>query len=88
MSRESAACVRVGVVGLGYWGPNFVRNIADSCRAELSWLCDANPQRSIAWRASTPRRETSLDLDELFSDPRLDAVVDRDADLHPPRARR
>jgi predicted dehydrogenase len=38
--RGSGGVVRVGVVGLGYWGPNLVRNVVDSPRAELAWLCD------------------------------------------------
>ncbi len=28
MSRREDATVRVGVVGLGYWGPNLARNFA------------------------------------------------------------
>ena len=33
------AVVRVGQVGLGYWGKNLVRNFDDL--AQLTWLCDA-----------------------------------------------
>ncbi len=32
--------VRIGVVGLGYWGPNLARNIIACERAELTWACD------------------------------------------------
>ena len=36
--------VRVGIVGLGYWGPNVARNIAACPRAELTWACDLRPE--------------------------------------------
>jgi len=35
----------VGVAGLGYWGPNLVRNVNASVRTELAWLCDRDPDR-------------------------------------------
>jgi hypothetical protein len=33
---------RVGVVGLGYWGPNLARNL--DYLADLRWLCDLSPE--------------------------------------------
>ncbi|MGC2372493.1 MAG: hypothetical protein WA484_01340, partial [Solirubrobacteraceae bacterium] len=39
--------VRIGVVGLGYWGPNLARNFAAIDGCELSWLCDdSEPARA------------------------------------------
>ena len=38
--------VRVAVVGLGYWGPNLVRNLAELDEAELVAVCDLDPERS------------------------------------------
>ena len=34
------AVTRVGVAGLGYWGPNLARNFDEL--AELAWICDAD----------------------------------------------
>ena len=59
-----ARVVRIGVVGLGYWGPNLVRNIVDCPRAELAWLCDRRPARArsrwhaLSERAAHERRST------------------------------
>ena len=36
---------RVGVVGLGYWGPNLARNFDRLPGAELAWLCDESAGR-------------------------------------------
>ena len=34
------APVQVGVVGLGYWGPNLARNFDRLPGAALRWICD------------------------------------------------
>ena len=44
MSAPDAEPVRVGVAGLGYWGPNLARNLAAIPGCELSWLCDSSPE--------------------------------------------
>jgi predicted dehydrogenase len=35
--------IRVGVVGVGYWGPNLVRNLAESPDFEVAYLCGLQP---------------------------------------------
>ena len=42
---------RIGVVGLGYWGPNLARNFAAIPGCELTWLCDASSRGPRAARA-------------------------------------
>ncbi len=34
--------IRLGVAGLGYWGPNLARNFAALPGCELTWCCDAS----------------------------------------------
>ncbi len=36
--------VRIAVVGLGYWGPNLVRNLHELPEAEVACVCDARPE--------------------------------------------
>ena len=36
---------KLGVVGLGYWGPNWVRNILKHTDYSLAWIVDSNPER-------------------------------------------
>ena len=71
----SAAPVRVGVVGLGYWGPNLARNFDRLPGAELRWICDQSQEARERWAVSFPDARASGDLDELLEDPELDAVV-------------
>ena len=36
---------RIGLIGFGYWGPNLARNFHALPSADLSAICDANPDR-------------------------------------------
>jgi predicted dehydrogenase len=64
---------RVGVVGLGYWGPNLARNFDDL--AELAWLVDASPERQEQFATRYPNATVTGDLDAMLADESLDAVV-------------
>ena len=64
---------RIGVAGLGYWGPNLARNFDDI--AELAWLCDLDPSKRDRFAARHPRARATGDFDEVLADPDLDAVV-------------
>jgi predicted dehydrogenase len=66
---------RIGVVGLGYWGPNVARNVAGSPRAELAWLCDCSPDALAAAADRHPQARTTASYEELLEDPELDAVA-------------
>jgi predicted dehydrogenase len=65
----------IGVVGLGYWGPNLARNFDRLPDAELSWLCDASEEALERWGAAFPSARTTASLDDLLADDSLDAVV-------------
>jgi predicted dehydrogenase len=65
----------VGVVGLGYWGPNLARNFERLPDAELKWLCDASDEALKRWGAAFPSARTSTSLDDLLADDPLEAVV-------------
>jgi predicted dehydrogenase len=65
--------VRIGVAGLGYWGPNLARNFGRL--ADVAWLCDADEERLGRLAAAHPGARTTASLDDLLSDPELDAVA-------------
>lgn len=67
--------VRVGVVGMNYWGPNLARNFARLGGSHLAWICDRDPEVLERHRDAHPGARTALDLDDLLADPDLDAVV-------------
>jgi predicted dehydrogenase len=75
VSVEEQAPVRVGVVGLGYWGPNLARNFAAIPGCELAWLCDSSVPAREALERSFPGARATGDLRDLLDDGELDAVV-------------
>lgn len=67
--------VRIGVVGLGYWGPNLARNFAALPGSELAWCCDGDPAARDRFAAAFRGTQFTADLDDLLADERLDAVA-------------
>ena len=61
--------LQIGVIGLGYFGPNWLRNIKNNLRYELSWICDLNKNRldkfSNIYNIET--KKTFLDYKEAIS---------------------
>ncbi len=66
--------LNVGLVGLGYWGPNIARNLARIPGANLKWLCDLSTDLHDRYRSTFPGVQFTSELDDLLGDPDLDAV--------------
>ena len=64
---------RIGLAGLGYWGPNLARNFDEL--ADLTWLCDLSPELRERFAARYPRARVTSDFGQLLADPTLEAVV-------------
>jgi predicted dehydrogenase len=65
----------MGIVGLGYWGPNLARNFAAIDGCELTWLCDASEHARQRLQSAFPHAQATARLDDLLEDPELDAVA-------------
>jgi predicted dehydrogenase len=71
----SPAQLRVGVVGLGYWGPNLARNFHSLADVELAWCCDASEAAHARVAPMVPGARMTDRLDDLLEDGDLDAIV-------------
>jgi predicted dehydrogenase len=69
------AALRIGVVGLGYWGPNLARNFAALPGCELAWCCDASVQARARIAPQFPGARFTAELEDLLADPALDAIA-------------
>src|SRR5919109_2559260 len=65
--------IRVGLAGLGYWGPNLARNFDEL--ADLRWLCDMDPERRERYAQRFPGARATGDFENLLDDSDVDAVV-------------
>jgi predicted dehydrogenase len=67
--------VDVGVIGLGYWGPNLLRNLYTNHRRGRIVMCDSDPARAAKMRSRYPDIYCTADCREVIDDESLDAVV-------------
>ena len=65
--------LRVGQVGLGYWGRNLARVFDDE--ADLAWLCDASETLREEFGRRYPNARMTGDFAEMIAADDLDAVV-------------
>jgi predicted dehydrogenase len=65
----------VGVVGLGYWGPNHARNFNSLPGCRLGALCDLDPNRLVNIRLRYPGIPCFVSFKQMLEDVDLDAVV-------------
>jgi protoporphyrinogen oxidase/predicted dehydrogenase len=71
---DGGAAVRIGVVGLGYWGPNLVRNLADAAAFDVSCLCDLRSQPLETLARRYPGIPCTTSFEEMLRD-EIDAVA-------------
>jgi predicted dehydrogenase len=69
------APVRLAVVGLGYWGPNLVRNLVELPEAELAYICDLRDDALSAVGRRYPAARCTTSFEEVLADPDVDGVA-------------
>ncbi len=67
-------CVKVGVIGAGYWGPNLIRNFFENPQTSLVGVADLREERLKYIHGTYPQVIATKDYKELL-DQGLDAVV-------------
>jgi len=65
----------IAVIGLGYWGPNLLRNITANKRTDKVVICDSDQSRLEKIGCRFPSCRKTHDCNEIFQDPTIDAVV-------------
>jgi predicted dehydrogenase len=65
--------IKVGLAGLGYWGPNLARNFDDL--ADLAWLCDVSPDLLDRYAVRYPNARTTAAFEDVLADDSVRAVV-------------
>jgi predicted dehydrogenase len=65
----------VGLIGLGYWGPNLLRVLADDPEVAVRWLCDRDAERLERFARRHPWAQATTRLEQVLDDPETDAVV-------------
>ena len=67
--------IRIGVIGLGYWGPNLVRCFRNVSDCQVTIVCDRDERRLQEMGDHYPEIDTTLSDKDVLSRDHVDAVV-------------
>ena len=67
--------IRVGLIGYGYWGPNYARVLDDLPDVSLAFVCDAREEQLRRAAARFPQVSLSQDVSEALRREDADAVI-------------
>lgn len=73
--KGSTRVINIGIVGYGYWGPNLVRNFAETPGAQVAAVSDLDTAKLALVQRRFPSVKTTTDFRELLSDPGVDAIA-------------
>ena len=65
----------LAVVGLGYWGPNLIRNLQELPEVSELWACDLRADRLQAITRRFPATRATTSYDVILANPTIDAVL-------------
>jgi len=67
--------INIAIIGIGYWGPNLIRNFSLLGDCRVKYACDLNAARLEALARQYPGIITTTHLQDLLADSELDAVA-------------
>ncbi len=67
--------IRIAVIGVGYWGPNFVRIMDELPQVQLVYVCDKEAKRFERLSVLYPHLTFTTDVKGVIEDANVDAVV-------------
>ncbi len=65
----------IGIVGVGYWGPNYARILSAIDSVDFSWCADLNAQALSRMKKAYPTVKTTTKVSDLLNDDSVDAVI-------------
>lgn len=67
--------VKLALVGLGYWGPNFARILSEHPQADLVWCCDLSPESLKEIAVKYKNVKTTTKIEDVLQDEGVDALI-------------
>jgi len=67
--------LNIAQIGVGYWGPNLLRNMVANKRCKVSMVVDKSNERQDYVRGLYPAINVTSDIEEVFQNPEIEAVV-------------
>ena len=67
--------IQIGLIGLGYWGPNLIRNFFSTRGCKVTAIADLQVEKLEKYKAIYPGIETSDNAETLIRSKNIDAIV-------------
>ena len=67
--------ITLGMVGIGYWGPNLLRNFTQIDKCRMKTCCDLDEQSLKKVQSQYPEINTTKKYSDLLDDPEIDAII-------------
>jgi len=67
--------VQIGILGCGYWGPNFVRNFNQINGCSVKYACDLSRERLLHMKNLYPQIMVTRDYKKVLRDNEITAVI-------------
>ncbi len=67
--------LNIAQIGVGYWGPNLLRNLVANKKCHVHRVADLSKERRDYVGGLYPAVETTDDVERIINDPDIDAVV-------------
>lgn len=64
----------IGLIGVGYWGSNYVRVFNEMPESELKWIADLDINKLEEFKSKYPNLNSTTDYEDVLDDPEVDAV--------------
>lgn len=67
--------INIAQIGVGYWGPNLLRNLVANKRCKVPMVVDASSERQAYVKGLYPAIEVSDDINEVLNRPDINALI-------------
>ncbi len=67
--------INIGVIGYGYWGPNLVRNFAETPGLKVACVADLDSKKLEMVQKRYPGIKTTTHFEEMINDSSIDAIA-------------
>ena len=75
MTEQNDQVIRVAQIGVGYWGPNLLRNLMVNPQLIVKAVADLEEDRRVFVKTNYPTVTVESDPEAIIEDPDVDAVV-------------
>lgn len=74
-AETATPALSMAVVGMGYWGPNLIRNLHELTQVTELWACDLRADRLQSITRRFPATRATSRYDQILEDSSIDAVL-------------